>query len=400
MRVAAAAGVCAAAVSAWAAPALGQEGEDFGLSGDWSGARSKVEAAGWTFQISETAEAAGNLSGGEETDAAAAGQLTLGATADLEKLAGVSSGTLQVTLTERHGASLTGASGLSVLQPPIEVHGRGDIWRLTEFWWRQSLADGAAEIKLGRVNPGSDFASFPCDFQNLTFCGAAPGNIVGDYWHNWPVSQWGARMRLNLGAAPASLSAGAYRVSQENLDEGFALTFDGEGVLYPLEAAWTPKLGEAGRPGEYKLTAWYATTEARDVQTGEMKEGQYGASLVARQQVSGPPDGPGVTLFLRAVQADRRTARLDRQVSAGAVWRGPFERRPDDAVAIAVGATHVNARAAGAPSADTEIAAELDYRLQAPKGLTVTPNLQYVRDPGGIDREDAVILGLKIGLTL
>ena len=45
---------------------------------------------------------------------------------------------------------------------------------------------------------GGDFATFPCDFQNLTFCGSQPGNIAGGYIFNWPISQWGSRVKLNL----------------------------------------------------------------------------------------------------------------------------------------------------------------------------------------------------------
>ena len=34
--------------------------------------------------------------------------------------------------------------------------------------------------RMVRLTVGEDFASFSCDFQNLTFCGAQPGNLVLD----------------------------------------------------------------------------------------------------------------------------------------------------------------------------------------------------------------------------
>ena len=34
--------------------------------------------------------------------------------------------------------------------------------------------------------------------MNLTFCGAPPGNLVGSYWYNWPVSQWATEVKVSL----------------------------------------------------------------------------------------------------------------------------------------------------------------------------------------------------------
>src|SRR5690606_34051018 len=116
------------------------------------------------------------------------------------------------------------------------------------------------------VNPGSDFDAFACDFENLTFCGSAPGNLAGDYWFNAPVSQWGARAKLTFGDDAGYVEAGAYEVNPRNLHDGFTLSFaGGEGALFPVEAAWTPKLGAAGLPGTYLVGAWYSTADADDV---------------------------------------------------------------------------------------------------------------------------------------
>ena len=79
-----------------------------------------------------------------------------------------------------------------------EVYGRGNIVRLEEFAYKQKLFDDRFELTVGRLAFGDEFFSFSCDFINLTFCGAPPGNIVGDYIYNWPISQWAAVGKLNL----------------------------------------------------------------------------------------------------------------------------------------------------------------------------------------------------------
>lgn len=59
---------------------------------------------------------------------------------------------------------------------------------------------------------GEDFANFSCDFQNLTFCGSQPGNLVSGYWVNWPTSQWATRIKLQV-SQQTYVQIGAYQVN-------------------------------------------------------------------------------------------------------------------------------------------------------------------------------------------
>ena len=125
------------------------------------------------------------------------GQFDVGVLLDLDKVVGLRGGAFQATVTYRRGRDLGADANLGVLQQVQEVYGRGQTVRLTQFWYEQKLGE-KLELKIGRTNPGEDFASFSCYFQNLSFCGAPPGNLNGDYWQNWPVSQWGARLRYDV----------------------------------------------------------------------------------------------------------------------------------------------------------------------------------------------------------
>ncbi|MCO6855654.1 carbohydrate porin, partial [Pseudomonas aeruginosa] len=64
-----------------------------------------------------------------------------------------------------------------------EVWGRGQTWRLTQLWLKQQYFAGALDVKFGRFGEGEDFNSFPCDFQNLAFCGSQVGNWAGSIWY-------------------------------------------------------------------------------------------------------------------------------------------------------------------------------------------------------------------------
>jgi porin len=385
----------------------------FGITGDWGGLRDHLKHEGWTFQIREKFEAGDLVSGGRNL-ATGAGETRLGAVADLDKLFGLHGGKVQLSVTDRYGSSLGPSTGLDPLMAFIEVHGRGDIWRLTQLSYAQDLP-GGFNLKLGRVNPGADFDAFSCNFENLTFCGAVPGNLVGDYWYNYPVSQWGARLRWKGGQTYAQ--AGVYQVNPKNLVHGFNLdVHGGKGVLLPFEVGWTPKLWAAGRPGTYVLGAWYSDVSAPDLLLATNgapqplteappleRRGRYGIYFSGEQQLTGEAQAKGLTVFLNYTEADDRTSRLDRQVAMGVSYQGLIPGRDKDQIAFAIGQTHISDRAAQAAAfahpgvrvAHDELATELDYRLQAFGGLTLTPNLQYVSDPGGRRGHHATIVGVK-----
>ena len=278
---------------------------------------------------------------------------------------------------------------------------------------------------------GEDFASFSCEFMNLTFCGAPPGNIVGNYWYNWPISQWATRVRVALGGF-GYVQAGGYVADPNYLLQRYAFTLaqppGATGALIPVELGWLPHLGTDRLPGSYRVGAWDNTSRTADVfentlgnplvldgGTPRSRNGAYGGYVnVLQQLIRGSEDSrQGLNLFLNATFADRRTSVIDNQVAIGLTYTGLVASRPLDDVALALGRTHVNSRvtqaeelaeAAGSPDAEVQTAeyvSEVYYSLHATHWLMLRPNLQYIHRPGGvIDRTDDIVLGLKASVTL
>ena len=389
------------------------------LLGDWGGARTRLRNQGVDFQFGYTGEFAYNATGGVESEAAYADQYAAGMTLDLDRLIGIPAAQFQVTLTERTGHNLSDDAQLGTLQQVQEVYGRGQTIRLTEFWYQQKYADGLIDWKVGRMPFGGDFAAFSCDFQNLTFCGSDPGNIVGDYIFNWPISQWATRVKLALNGF-GYFQVGVFDVNPKYLgvqDQVLPVFFPGStGALVPVELAWLPEFGSDALPGSYKFGAWYDTSTADDVVddingdpvalTGLpplQRRGRYGGYINFQQQVTS-----NVSLFLNVVMADRRTAAVDRQIAAGLVYTGLFGARPNDDIAFAVGTTHVNSRVADVQALQnslgrgpvavqgSEYAFELYYTYRPRDGLLVRPNIQYVHHPGGTGQnDDVLVFGVK-----
>ncbi|TCL75980.1 carbohydrate porin [Rhizobium sp. BK251] len=378
------------------------------LFGDWGGARTRLKDRGLDFQFGYTGEFAYNPMGGTESKAGYADQFTGGITFDLDRLLDIPDAKFQITFTQRDGDNLSDTADLGTLQQVQEVFGRGQTIRLTDFWFQQTYANGLIDWKVGRMPFGEDFAAFSCDFQNLTFCGANPGNLVGNYIFNWPISQWATRAKVNLSGF-GYIQAGVYDVNPKYLgvdDQVLPVFFsDSTGAMFPIELGWLPNFDGGTLPGSYKFGGWYDTSEADDVVSdingdpmaltglpAQRHRGRYGAYLNFQQQVTS-----NLSLFFNFVTADKQTSTTDRQIAAGLTFTGFWDARPKDDIGFAVGTTHVNSRVSTSEDPlGSEYAFELYYTFRPRPGLLIRPNLQYIHHPGGTsENEDVIALGLK-----
>lgn len=396
---------------------------------DWHDVRELLRQKGIDFRIGYVSETATNLRGGRQQLWRYTDQWTFWTRLDLEKLFAVPRGEFDIIITDRNGRNLSADAHLGSLQQVQELYGRGQTWRWTEFWYEQSSRSGRLDWKIGRLPVGNDFAAFSCDFMNLTFCGSAPGNIVGNYWYNWPVSQWATRVKA-IWPRFGYVQLGAYAINPSLL-----LTRNGmnlgnpsgtRGVLAPLEIAWLPAF--RGLAGSYKIGGWYSSATAPDVvddAVGEplvidggaplMHHGQYGAYFSFEQRLTAP-DGRGsprgIRLFVNATYADRKTSTLDSQLSLGILYMGPVASRPYDELGLAAGETHVNGRVAAVerlqneedhgpvPVQSSEWAGEVFYDLHLAGWLDLRPNFQYVAQPGGVaGRRSDLIFGMRVAMN-
>jgi len=402
------------------------------LLGDWGGWRTRLFNDGFDFQLGYVSETASNVQGGVKQGVRYTDQYTIGTTVDLDKLFKLPNATLQISVTDRNGRNLSADEKLGSLQEVQEVFGRGQTWRITQFWYDQTYFGNTIDWKVGRLAIGGDFATFDCDFMNLTFCGAQPGNVVGNYWFNWPVSEWATRVKANVPNF-GYVQIGAFANNPSWLEREYAFYLGNPGgttgALIPLEVAWLPAFGDAHLQGSYKIGAWYVTSATPDIFANvdgqplavaggqpKMRDGAYGGYVSFVQKLTNPsatdPD-IGASAFFNATLADHRTSAETSQIAFGVKYKGMFSSRPKDDIAIAVGRTTANGRLAQGEELENaaglgpvpvqnsaEYATELYYTVHAASWLDLRPNIQYVHQPGGISQTDDIILGLKVSARL
>ncbi|MHC1479808.1 carbohydrate porin [Frateuria aurantia] len=399
------------------------------LTGDWGGTRSRLADEGIALNFGYTSEDLANIRGGDRHSLVHTGQLTLGTVLDLQKLWGLKGASFHFTTTYRDGHNIED-NGVDTLLQPQEVYGRGQTWRLTEMYWGQWLFHDHLQVKLGRLTVGGEFGDVECTFVNQGLCGSEPGNIRGDYWYNWPTSQWAAVGQIQFNP-DHYLKLAVYQVNPAFVDRDNKFTLNPPGTigaLFPVEFGWMPKLGD-NLPGAYKFGAWYTNAHTKDVYDDkngdpaaltdlgyQMRDSAYGAYFSIEQQLShGRGDAPksGWRIFINATASDRQTSTVYQTLGIGSIDKGLLPDRPDDEFGFGVSALRVNPRAVadesllyqlgerGRPADHDEYLAELFYGLQVTRWLRFQPEVQWIHHPGLVARNQGsyTIVGAKTAIT-
>ncbi|MBC3239347.1 porin [Pseudomonas lurida] len=426
-------------LSCIAVPASADEAAPKWGTGDWGGVRSELLEQGVDVIVGYVGEAATNVHGGYNHDRTAryTAQWALGTHLDLQKLLGWNNAEFQLLVTERNGNNLSNERVSDPRAPQLssvqEVWGRGQTWRLTQMWYRQQFFNSALDLKFGRVGVNEDFASFPCDFQSLSFCSAPIGNVAGDVWYSGPVSQWGARVRYNLDERWA-VQVGVYEQNPSNLQigNGFKLSGSGtQGTLVPVEVIWKPTAGKQALPGEYRLGYYHSSASANDLyddvngnpqvltgQAPKSRSSKHGAWVIGQQQLTthNGDASRGLSVFASLTVHDKATSGIESFQNIGAVYTGLFDTRPKDDIGLGIARLKVNDDVTKrqqllndstgiidydnplyVPVQHSEYNIELNYGVHVTDWLTVRPNVQYVRNPGGVyEVDNAWVAGVKL----
>lgn len=403
------------------------------LLGDWNGERQQLEQQGYKFTASIMSQAATNLDGGynDSNTFENAAQLSLGATFDLDKIAGWKDTTASLVVTKRDGNALT----LERIKDPRssqlgnaqEIYGRGKIWRLSQAWIKKGFADNTVQVKVGRMGMSEDFNSSQCEFQNLLLCGGQLGKSIGSIWYNSPVGVWSANVKYQF-APEWTLGVGVYEVNPDNIktesnSDGFNLDMNNvKGATIPVELAWKPKLAAFnGLPGEYKVGALYSTAEANDIKTaGKVHDGKQSFWINAQQQLSHAGQDPkrGLYVSFNGVVNDKATTFVQSTQQLALWYKGPFDTRPNDSIGFGIANYVVNDRAKDKqiatnesrgyysydpiasnyiPIQDDELNVELNYTYQWSPAVMLRPNIQYIHQPAGVKEvDDAWVAGLSV----
>jgi porin len=385
------------------------------MTGNWGGVRTSLANDGIVFKSVYLGQFGANVSGGKRTGSDYTQQISFGADWDLQKLFGLQGAKLFTYVEDRVGRGLSGDYVGGVLQQD-GFFGSGENFRLSELAYEQDFLNKRIDILAGYYVLSTQFAYTPLlcnsNFLGNAFCGH-PQYLTADSsgYQLGPVASWGGRVSflirknlyLEIGASETNPV-----LTQNN--KGFDLNFKGAtGAIIPVEIGLTEKLGPQALVGHYKVGGFYDTSQAPDEEfTHVTRTGRYSGYILIDQQVYEIANNPNraITVFGEAGIADKRTALEDSYLAAGFVVQGPFASRPYDNINFGWVHASINPRLLKAHAAtqhildsdleEAETNFELDYNIQLTRWLAITPDFQYVVNPGASNFahfHNAVVVG-------
>jgi porin len=429
-------------------PEEGREYWDRYVTGDWWGLRTLLHNKGIDFNLDYFSEMATNLSGGKDNFSgynknegqvwAYTDQALFGLDLDFQKMIGWDGASFEFYVTKRTGNNLGNYINPEPLQLIQEVWGRGQTWRITSMWFKQTLLNDLFEVKLGLMNMSQEFGgfySFP--FENLTFTAGITGNVAGYSMFTWPVSQWGIDFQWNV-TKDLSMRIGVFAFNDYWISDNYYLRVDNpggtSGAVIPFEIDWKPKLPIFGKdlPGIWVLGA-FGNTNHRE--TGGAAQSVLGSApgsepfLASRflgdwgvygsiwQQVTAPdPERPktGLTAFAGSILLSPRASFQNFQIFTGLYYWGPWSKRPYDSCGIATGYNRAAGNVTNAQRAyiaahpgsgygvqTNEYVDEIFYSFDVYHGLNIQPDFQYIINPGGYRAAtNVVVFGIQLSVPL
>ncbi len=376
-----------------------------GASGALTGMAGAEETAGPVeLSLAYTADVMGVVDGGLAQRGRFLDNLDLIADFDLERLMQWRGASAHVDVLNNSGAMPNDDAG--TLQGVDNIEVSSQRLRLFEAWIEQSW--GASSLRYGLYDLNSEF--YANDSAGLLIAPAfGIGSEIASTGPNgpsiFPSTALAARFHTNfdngLFMRAAALNAHAGVVGDP---DGVDTSFDDGALL----------IAEGGIEGERKLAfgLWRYTESQDDIRDldgfgNPVQRDAQGAYVVYEQPLNDAEGARAAKAFLRAGVSDGDTTPFAGGWQAGVLIERVFASRPDSTFSFGVnqgllsdGYRH-NQIDLGASMANAETQIEITYSDKLLPFLTLQPDLQWVRRPGG-DRgiEDELVAGVRVSVEL
>jgi porin len=390
------------------------------LTGNWFGLKNGLREQGIEITTSATQIYQQDTHGGISTHRRAgrySGSYDAELEVDFEKLLGVEGGRLYM-LTEGKWSKSGGINDPAV-GSFFNVNGDGAPRRaidVTELWYEQNFATQGIRLRAGKIDLTCGFehhscpVAFDCSaYANDERTQFLNGALINNPTIPFPENGLGAALHYGPDALWYA-SAGAADADADLRETGFDTTFDGDGhFFYIAETGITPLLGSTNgaMPGAYRVGLWYdpqpkANTDLAE--GGKSYRNDAGFYLTFDQMIlkenTDAKDSQGLGTFFRYGNADGKRNDMINFWSTGFQYQGLLEGRDEDVLGAGFAHGTFSDGASTTFTNDYESAVEIYYSAQITKWLVISPDFQYVTNPGGNrDISDATVIGTRIQMT-
>ncbi len=409
-----------AATCSFSLPAAGQDAPDFTdtFTGDWGGSRVAAARGGYTVEGGFKLDALRNR-GAQSNGAKAVSHLDLKLKLDLEKVIGWTGGSAMVNVLSNAGkgpGSQHVGNWMGVTN--IEV-GAPTTTRLFQAWIQQSLMDDKLALLAGLYPIDSEF--FTADSAGV-FLGPQYGTPADLALTDTPSifnnSAFGLRLRYTLSEQLYAMAALMDGIPNDPArPKRTAIRFaKGDGTFRIGEIGWLPEAGNEKFKGHAKVAGGLWNYSARkddlidvDAAGNPLRRRSSGGYVLGEHTLArlGGDGERFLSGFGRYTWTDGDSTPVKNSLNLGLHLKGPMDSRPDDILGLAwtraglSGKWRTLSAAQGVPTESAESALEVTYRVALTPYLAIQPNLQVVRNPGGVSGSPtAKLIGIRLELVL
>ncbi|MFW6155379.1 MAG: carbohydrate porin [Planctomycetota bacterium] len=383
------------------------------LTNDWFGLGRQRAEQGVSVNLGLTQVYQANLRGGRSTHRRSgryAGSYDLELELDTGKLFRLPGGSFFLLAEGSWSEGIDASSVGSLFGVNDDAGGERSI-DVTELWYEQSLLDDTLRLRLGKLDLTG---GFECQGCPVAFDGSAYANdetsqflngaLVNNSTIPFPDNGLGVVAYLQ----PREgwyVAAGAADAQADARETGFNTAFQGRGDFFTIfETGVVPRLpSRNGRlPGAYRLGLWYDPQPKERFDGRGVKRDDVGFYLSFDQMILkenvDEEDTQGLGLFARYGLADSQVNEIKTFWSAGAQYQGLIPARDEDVLGFGVAQGRLSRTAGFTVSHET--AMELYYNAEITPWLGITPSVQYVLNPGGLQGvDDTAVAGMRLQMS-
>jgi porin len=364
------------------------------LTGEWGGARSALADRGVTLDLlyaSEVFTAHGAT--------AVLGHVDVALTLDSHKLGLWDGGTLYVLGQNNHGSGINPRVGSAQGVSNLETE---PYTQLTELFIEQTVLGDRLRIRIGKQDANRDFGTprFGGNFINNNF-GMFPNAALPSY----PTTGLG----VVVAAQPLAWLLGKlaiYEASPATGGLGLATAFrTGAGYTVAAGVAATHHEGVGNRDGgTTSLGVWRQADDVTEVGVAAPRTFDSNAGFFVQhdERIYLHPDDArdprGLTVIVRFSWARPDRSAFGRYAGGSAAWHG-IGARTNDTAGIGAGYYTIAEPLGKHPGPGDERFIEAFYKLRLTAFVSLQPDVQWFRHPGG-DGADALVAGARLKLKL
>jgi porin len=393
------------------------------LTGDWGGARKWLEDKGIDFELSLTTIYQQNAHGGLSTDNGhnITGSANYELSLDFEKM-GLWKGGLLYTLAESSWGDDIGLEKVgNLFGTNGDAYLGNDPIQASEVWYQQSFFDNKVRVKAGKMDLYVDFdTNAYANAQTNQFLNPLLINMA-----NIPFPLYPQGIMVAVQPTDWLYFQGAFADAQGLPGQtGFHTFYHDECYTFSiLELGFTPtwKTPWGKLPGGYRFMLWYDPQPREVFSAGASEEDEEEDDalpsrvrtrrdnagfafnmdqLLFKENPSNDADSQGLGMFFRYGFAPGDVNLVKHFWSIGAQYQGLIPTRDNDVLGFGFAQCITGDDARRTGYGDHESTYELYYNIAVFPWFNLTPDFQYISDPGATDTtRDSFVTGVRLQMS-